>query len=72
MPFGVLGALYLSEFDRGGAWARRLADYTVLLNTEETESGGLRGYRAESGETAALFEGPQLEVTSAFVTGRFG
>ena len=54
------------------AQARRLSDYTVFLNTEETESGGLIGYLAESGETETLFESPQLEVTQAFVTGRFG
>ncbi len=52
--------------------ARRLADYTVFLNTEETESGGLIGYLAEMGATEALFESPQHEVTRAFVTGRFG
>ena len=54
------------------AQARRLPDYTVFLNTEETESGGLIGYLAEMGATEALFESPQHDVTRAFVTGRFG
>jgi phosphate transport system ATP-binding protein len=54
------------------AQARRLADYTVFLNTEETESGGLIGYLAEMGETEALFESPRHDVTRAFVTGQFG
>jgi phosphate transport system ATP-binding protein len=52
--------------------ARRLADLTVFLNTEETGSGGLTGYLAEVAETDVLFESPQHEVTRAFVTGEFG
>ena len=52
--------------------ARRLADVTVFLNTEETASGGLTGYLAEVAETNALFETPQHDVTRAFVTGEFG
>ena len=54
------------------AQARRVADYTAFLNTEETESGGMIGYLAEVAETEKLFASPQLEVTKAFVTGRFG
>ena len=30
--------------------SQRVADYTMFLNTEETESGGLIGYPAEMGE----------------------
>lgn len=52
--------------------ARRLADVTVFLNTEETASGGLTGYLAEVAETDVLFESPKLDVTRAFVTGEFG
>ena len=54
------------------AQARRVADYTVFLNTEETESGGMVGYLAEVADTETLFESPEHEVTKAFVTGRFG
>jgi ABC-type phosphate transport system ATPase subunit len=49
------GALH----DHHCAQARRLADCTIFLNTEKTESGGLIGYLAESGETETLFETPQ-------------
>ena len=52
--------------------ARRLADVTVFLNTEETASGGLTGYLAEMAETDVLFESPEHDVTRAFVTGEFG
>jgi phosphate transport system ATP-binding protein len=52
--------------------ARRVADYTAFLNTEETESGSLIGYLAEMNNTEALFEFPQEETTKGFVTGRFG
>ena len=51
---------------------RRVSDYTVFLNTEERGTDGIIGYLAETGQTEALFQNPQLEVTKAYVTGRFG
>ena len=51
---------------------RRTSDFTVFLNTEEGGSGGVVGYLAEAAATEVLFEDPQLEVTKAYVTGRFG
>ncbi len=52
--------------------AKRVADYTAFLNTEETDAGAMVGYLAEFGETKSIFESPQHEVTEHFVTGRFG
>jgi phosphate transport system ATP-binding protein len=52
--------------------ARRVSDVTVFLNTEERGSDGVIGYLAETADTEVLFENPQLEVTKAYVTGRFG
>jgi phosphate transport system ATP-binding protein len=52
--------------------ARRLSDVTVFLNTEERGADGIVGYLAETAETEVLFENPRLEVTKAYVTGRFG
>ena len=54
------------------AQARRVADYTAFLNTEETETGAKVGYLAEFAETKTIFESPQQQVTGDFVTGRFG
>ena len=53
------------------AQARRVADYTVFLNTEETEDGRV-GYLAELGETESIFESARHQVTRDFVSGRFG
>ena len=52
--------------------ARRVADYTAFLNTEDTEAGGMVGYLAEFAKTESIFESPQHQVTEDFVTGRFG
>ncbi len=54
------------------AQARRVADYTALLNTEEDETGAKVGYLAEFAETESIFESPQHQVTHDFVTGRIG
>ncbi len=53
------------------AQARRVADYTVFLNTEETD-GARVGYLAELGETESIFESARHQVTRDFVSGRFG
>ena len=63
VPFGVLGALYLSEFDKGGAFSRRVRFATnILSGVPSIIAGlfvfgllvrtGLTGYSALAGGTA--------------------
>ena len=54
------------------AQARRVADYTVFLNTEEADDGSRVGYLAELGKTESIFESARHQVTRDYVSGRFG
>ncbi len=66
VPFGVLGALYLSEFDRGGAWARRVRFATNILSGVPSIIAGLFvfGLLVRTGLTgySALAGGASLAV----------
>jgi len=50
--------------------AKRVADRTAFLYVDTT-TGGRTGYMAEYGDTAQIFDNPQVRETQQYIRGEF-